>query len=33
LDVMMPELGRSVNHDEGLALIYEWISQLEGECE
>ncbi len=32
LDVMMPELGRSVNHDEGIQLIYDWIAQLEGDC-
>lgn len=32
LDVMMPELARSVNHVEGIALIYNWISQLEGDC-
>lgn len=32
LDVMMPELGRSVKHEEGIELIYNWISQLEGDC-
>lgn len=27
--VMMPELGRKLNHDEGLALIKEWIASLD----
>ncbi len=27
--IMMPELGRSVNHDEGIALIREWIEKME----
>jgi uncharacterized repeat protein (TIGR03806 family) len=31
-DVAMPELGRSLIHAEGLALIREWISSLRGEC-
>ncbi|MFT6868179.1 MAG: putative repeat protein (TIGR03806 family) [Cyclobacteriaceae bacterium] len=26
--VMMPEVGRKMNHEEGIALIREWISQL-----
>lgn len=30
--VMMPELGRSVVHREGLALIREWISSMKGNC-
>ena len=30
---MMPELGRTVIHREGVALIREWIQSLEGECE
>lgn len=30
--VMMPELGRSVVHEEGLALIREWIASLSGGC-
>ena len=29
---MMPELGRTVVHEEGVALIKEWISSLEGGC-
>lgn len=31
-DVMMPELGRSVRHDESVALLREWISGLTGSC-
>ncbi len=30
--VMMPELGRSAVHVEGLALIREWIAQMKGNC-
>jgi hypothetical protein len=30
--VMMPELGRTVIHDEGVALIREWIGTLTGGC-
>jgi uncharacterized repeat protein (TIGR03806 family) len=29
---MMPELGRSTAHDEGVALIAEWIAKMEGAC-
>lgn len=29
---MMPELGRSVSHDEGVALIRQWIAQMQGVC-
>ncbi len=29
---MMPELGRSLQHEEGLKLIHEWIQTLEGHC-
>ena len=29
---MMPELGRSLVHDEGVALISDWISGMEGNC-
>lgn len=29
---MMPELGRSVTHEEGVALIAEWIASMEGGC-
>ena len=29
---MMPEIGRSLVHDEGVALIADWIRRLEGEC-
>ena len=32
-DVMMPELGRSVVHEESTALIRDWITSLEGECD
>lgn len=30
---MMPELGRSLVHQQGLALIAEWINQLPGQCD
>ncbi|MEQ8705094.1 MAG: SO2930 family diheme c-type cytochrome [Phaeodactylibacter sp.] len=30
--VMMPEIGRAVPHEEGIALVREWIAGLEGEC-
>jgi len=29
---MMPELGRSLSHDEGVALIASWIREMEGNC-
>ncbi|OFW98492.1 MAG: hypothetical protein A3E78_04465 [Alphaproteobacteria bacterium RIFCSPHIGHO2_12_FULL_63_12] len=29
---MMPELGRSTSHEEGVALIAEWIREMEGGC-
>ena len=29
---MMPELGRSVRHDEGIELIRQWISELDATC-
>lgn len=29
---MMPELGRSDSHDEGVELISEWIESLDGDC-
>lgn len=29
---MMPELGRSTSHEEGVALIAEWIREMEGAC-
>ncbi|MBD3648037.1 MAG: hypothetical protein HUJ31_11435, partial [Pseudomonadales bacterium] len=29
---LMPELGRSLVHEEGVQLIAEWIRSLEGEC-
>ena len=32
LGAMMPELGRSLVDDEGVALVSEWIEQLEGDC-
>lgn len=31
--IMMPELGRKMVHEEGLALVREWIASLEGKCE
>jgi uncharacterized repeat protein (TIGR03806 family) len=31
--VMMPELGRSTSHHEGVALIREWIAAQPGNCE
>ena len=30
--VMMPELGRTLVHEESVALIREWVASLEGEC-
>ena len=30
--IMMPELGRSLVHEEGVALIEGWIRELEGDC-
>lgn len=32
LDEMMPELGRSLIHSEGISLISRWIGQLPGSC-
>ncbi len=29
---MMPELGRAVAHEEGVALIADWIAQMDGGC-
>ena len=29
---MMPELGRSLAHEEGVALVYAWIETLQGNC-
>jgi hypothetical protein len=29
---MMPELGRSIAHDEGVALMREWIAAMDGDC-
>jgi uncharacterized repeat protein (TIGR03806 family) len=31
--VMMPELGRTLIHREGVALIREWIRSMQGKCE
>ncbi|MEQ8404014.1 MAG: SO2930 family diheme c-type cytochrome [Oceanicaulis sp.] len=31
-DIMMPELGRAVAHDEGVALVAAWIDQMAGGC-
>ncbi len=30
--LMMPELGRSVTHEEGAALIARWIAEMDGGC-
>ncbi len=30
---MMPELGRSVVHDEGVQLIRDWIASMQGSCD
>ena len=27
-DIMMPEIGRQLNHAEGLELIHRWIAQM-----
>ena len=32
-DVRMPEIGRTVIHDEGVALIRQWIDSLAGGCD
>jgi len=32
-DVRMPEIGRTVIHDEGVALIRDWINSQSGSCE
>lgn len=29
---MMPELGRALAHDEGVALIRDWIAKMDGRC-
>ncbi|WDI31516.1 hypothetical protein PUV54_16310 [Hyphococcus flavus] len=29
---MMPELGRAVTHEEGVALVSEWIARMDGDC-
>lgn len=31
--VMMPELGRSLSHAEGVELVAEWITAMDGSCE
>jgi hypothetical protein len=31
--IMMPEIGRTVVHREGVELIREWLTSLEGGCE
>ncbi len=30
--IMMPESGRSIIHQEAVALIYDWIERMEGEA-
>lgn len=32
-DIAMPELGRALIHDEGAALIRDWIASLPGQCD
>ena len=32
-DVRMPEIGRSIIHDEGVALIKEWVDSMSGGCQ
>jgi uncharacterized repeat protein (TIGR03806 family) len=32
-DEMMPELGRSLVHDEGVSLVRDWIAAMPGNCE
>jgi hypothetical protein len=29
---MMPELGRAMAHDEGVALVRAWVAGLAGDC-
>ena len=31
-DVMMPELGRALVHEQGVELISQWIASLPGGC-
>jgi len=31
--IMMPEIGRSIAHKEGVKLIREWLASLRGECD
>ncbi len=31
-DKMMPEIGRSTVHEEGAALVTDWVKSLEGDC-
>lgn len=30
--VMMPELGRTMVHEEGVAVVREWIASLQTNC-
>lgn len=30
--IMMPELGRTTSHSEGVALLEEWVTRLPGDC-
>jgi hypothetical protein len=30
--VMMPEVGRTLVHEEGVALVRQWVAALEGSC-
>ncbi|MEO9491828.1 MAG: hypothetical protein ABJG26_09390, partial [Marinomonas sp.] len=31
-DKMMPEIGRSTVHEEGVALLTDWVKSMEGDC-
>ncbi len=31
--IMMPEVGRTVVHEQGVALVREWVARMEGSCE
>jgi hypothetical protein len=31
-DIRMPELGRNMVHEEGVALVREWITAMSGDC-
>ena len=31
-DIRMPELGRSIEHEEAVTLIRQWITEMPGDC-